>query len=229
MYMCNLRDTLTCLKPVSLEGQEEVVCAGRISFTVDNVKQDIEALLQKKGPYTQTFLASAVVDKEARTVYLNDELLSNDRASEAWLSSKRLREAMLTEISQRYQNPTFLSMAVADCRCWTSATVTHREKTLVGCVEERWGSLVPDIVGSWEHFGKAKAVFFASNKEDQEAACTTRGCFKLWCAMAGNKRFALSLRLFAPIIVLACPSSADAERAISTLNSIATTLRSVMS
>ena len=67
---------------------------------------------------------------------------------------------------------------MADCRRWTSATVTDRGKTLVVSVEERWGSLIPEVVGSWEHFGKAKAIFFASNK-DQEAACTACGFFKV--------------------------------------------------
>ena len=48
------------------------MCAARISFTIDNVNQDTQAVLQKKGPYTQTSLASEVVDKEARIVYLNE-------------------------------------------------------------------------------------------------------------------------------------------------------------
>ena len=42
--------------------------------------------------------------------------------------------------------------------------VTDREKTLVVRVEERWGSLVPKVVSSWEHFGKAKAVFFCQQQ-----------------------------------------------------------------
>ena len=97
-------------------------------------------------------------------MYLNDELLSNWRGSEAWSSSKRLREALLREISQRYHNPTFLSMDAAECRRWTSATVTDRERTLVVPVEERWGGLVPEVVGSWEYFGKAKAIFFCKQQ-----------------------------------------------------------------
>ena len=44
-----------------------------------------------------------------------------------------------------------------------------------------------------------------------------------------NKKFQLSLRLFGAVIVLSCPSSADAECAISALNSIATALRHLMS
>ena len=73
--------------------------------------------------------------------------------------------------------------------------------------------------GLMRTFWQGQGSFFASNKEDQEAACTARVFFKFWCAVAANKRFALSLWL----------SSADAERAISALNSIATALCSVMS
>ena len=92
-----------------------------------------------------------------------------------------------------------------------------------------WGRVVPDIVGAWQLFGQAKELFFAGNKEEQEAACTAQGFFKFWCSIVANKKFQLSLRLFGAVIVLSCPSNADAERAISALNSIATALRHLMS
>ena len=83
------------------------------------------------------------------------------------------------------------------------------------------------VIGAWHQFGRAKDFFFASSNEDQEKACTASGF--LTFAVVSNKQLAMCLRLYAAIIVLACPSSADAERAISALNSIETALRSSMS
>ena len=39
--MAQLRDILSCLKPLSLEGQEALGCAARIHFTIANVNNDI--------------------------------------------------------------------------------------------------------------------------------------------------------------------------------------------
>ena len=47
--------------------------------------------------------------------------------------------------------------------------------------------------------------FFASSKEDQAKACTTSGFLMFWSAIVSNKQFAMCLRLYATIIVLACP------------------------
>ena len=68
-----------------------------------------------------------------------------------------------------------------------------------------------------------------SDRVEQEVACTAQGFFNFWCTVVANKKFQLSLRLFGAVIVLSCPSSADAQRAISALNSIATALRHLMS
>ena len=96
-------------------------------------------------------------------------------------------------------------------------------------VEELWGMLLPGIEGAWCHFHKVKEQFFASSKEAHEEACTALGFLTFWGHVAANGQYPLCLRLFAAAIVLACPSSADAERAISALNSIATACRSLMS
>ena len=106
---------------------------------------------------------------------------------------------------------------------------TEQASQSVVAVEERYGNAVPGIIGAWHQFGRAKEFFFASSKEDQEKACTASGFLLFWSALVSSKQFAMCLRLYAAIIVLACPSSADAERAISALNSIATALRSSMS
>ena len=70
VYMAQLRDILSCLKPLSLEGQKVLGCAARICFSIANVTTDIEALQNKNGPYLETFLASAIVNSEAKTVHL---------------------------------------------------------------------------------------------------------------------------------------------------------------
>ena len=107
--------------------------------------------------------------------------------------------------------------------------VTENEKKSLIAVENLWGRVVPDVVGAWQFFGQAKELFFAGNKEEQEAACTAQGFFKFRCSIVANKKFHLFLQLFGAVIVLSCPSSADADRAISALNSIATALRHLMS
>ena len=67
VYMAQLRDILGCLKPLSLEGQEALGCAAQIRFSIANVTTDIEGLQNKNGPDLRAFLASAVVDSEAKT------------------------------------------------------------------------------------------------------------------------------------------------------------------
>ena len=143
VYMAQLRDILSYLKPLSLEGQEALGCAARIRFSMANVTTDIEALQNKNGPYLQTFLACAIVNSEAKTVHLSGELLNRDKAAEAWTAAKQLKKALLREIKQKFQNPTFQTMAVADCRYWTSAMVTENEKKLLIAVENLWGQSGP--------------------------------------------------------------------------------------
>ena len=229
VYMSHLRDTLTCLQPLSLEGQEQAACAALISFSLASVKQDLQGLQTQNGPYTQAFLASATVNNEAKAVHLDGQQLSTQKANTGWPAAKQLRHALLKEISHIFENQLYVDMAVADPRCWTANTVTDSEKQSVVAVEERYGKAVPGLIGAWHQFGKAKEIFFASSKEEQEKACTASGFLLFWSAVVSNKQFAMCLRLYAAIIVLACPSSADAERAISALNSIAIALRSSMS
>ena len=91
--------------------------------------------------------------------------------------------------------------------------------TVIGC---------GNVIGAWHQFGGAKENFFASGKEDQEKVCTAPGFLMFWCVVMTNKQFAICLRLYVAIIVLACPSNADAKRAIFALN-IAIALRSSLS
>ena len=150
--MSHLRDTLTCLKPLSLEGQEQAACAARISFSLASVKQDLQGLQTQNGPYTQAFLASATVNKEAKTVHLDGQQLSTQKANNGWSAAKQLRQAMLTEISHRFENQLYVDMAVADPRRWTANTVTDSEKQSVVAVEERYGKAVPGLIGAWHQF-----------------------------------------------------------------------------
>ena len=70
---------------------------------------------------------------------------------------------------------------------------------MTGC----FGKAVPGLIGAWHQFGRAKEFFFASSKEEQEKACTASGFLLFWSAVVRNKQFAMCLRLYAAIIVLA--------------------------
>ena len=80
-------------------------------------------------------------------MHLDGQQLSTQKANTGWSAAKQLRQALLKEISHRFENQLYVDMAVADPRRWTANTVTDSEKQSVVAVEERYGKAVPGLIG----------------------------------------------------------------------------------
>ena len=83
----------------------------------------------------------------------------------------------------------------------------------------------------WAHtpFRPAKWRFPPIPKEKRKAMTPNRLFPTFWKGIVRDKSVPQPLRLFAVVLVHSCPSSRDAERAISVLNCIVTALRNRMS
>ena len=87
----------------------------------------------------------------------------------------------------------------------------------------------PNLYGAHKHFGLAKKRYFDLPQADRSQMNGVDAFMTFWQALVAAESLPMSLRLYGAVVLLASPSSCDAERAISTLNRIVTPLRNRMS
>ena len=95
--------------------------------------------------------------------------------------------------------------------------------------EKCFQAAVPRIAGAHTHFGLAKKRFFLIPEEERHKRTGPASFVAWWTGIMSDKSLLLPLQLFAVVVVLSCPSSCDAERAISVLNRTVTDLWGRMS
>ena len=83
--------------------------------------------------------------------------------------------------------------------------------------------------GAHKHFGLAKKRYFDLLQADTSQMNGVDAFIKFWQAPVATESVPMPLRLYGAVVLLASPSSCDAERAISTLNRVMTALRNRMS
>lgn len=127
----------------------------------------------------------------------------------------------LGELEQTFQSDVYRMLSVADTRRWKSAVVTTEELTAVVELETSWAVACPELAGAGHTFHLAKETFIRSAQDIQ----THSAAVSFWRMICADAAMPSPLRHYAGCILLACSSSSDAERSISVLNSIVTTLR----
>ena len=229
VYTAVLQDVLTSLSQLSLEGQQRNACAARIANVLHTVKEELRELQKKHGPYERWLRHNLVVRKEVKQAVLHGWVLDSKGVGGADVTKTILLTKLLQQLEERFQNEPYSQLQVADFRTWQTATVTQEEIDKVVASEKRWGLACPNLYGAHKHFGLAKKRYFDLPQADRSQMNGVDAFMTFWQALVAAESLPMPLRLYGAVVLLASPSSCDAERAISTLNRIVTPLRNRMS
>jgi len=161
--------------------------------------------------------------------YLNDLQLHKEGYKDAVAAKVSFVTALLTQFDIRLQNPAYAHLGVADYRVWKTADPTPTEIDKVVQTEKCFGPCDPCIAGASAFFGTAKKIYFAIPPAERQKMEGHQSFVDFWKSILCDQQHPRALRHYAAAILISCCSSCDAERAISVLNRIVTSLRNRMS
>ena len=228
VYVSQLQDALTEIKELSLEGQEQNACASHVAVCLCSVKDGLGKLQGSMGLHERALRGSVTKNSNGKAV-LGEWVLSATDVIGADQCKQRLLTNLLKELDAHFQNNAYTHLGVADFRGWAGVEVTEQEIGWIIRTEKLWGVAVPELLGCHRIFHLAKSRYFALSDEERKMISTSAGFASFWGGLCADPTVPDTLRHYAACILLACPSSCDAERAISTLNRIVTALRNRMS
>ena len=119
--------------------------------------------------------------------------------------------------------------ACAYLQVWKTPRMESSEDDKGVQTEQAFQGSVLTIAGASTHFANAQERHFQVPPEKREGMSDSTSFVTFWTGLVTDNSLPLPLCLFAVVMVLSCPSSCDAERAISVLNRIANSLRNRMS
>ena len=118
--------------------------------------------------------------------------------------------------------------ACAYLQVWKTPRMESSEDDKGVQTEQAFQGSVLTIAGASTHFANAQERHFQVPPEKREGMSDSTSFVTFWTGLVTDNSLPLPLCLFAVVMVLSCPSSCDAERAISVLNQIANSLRNRM-